>query len=114
MNTRATLGLAFVESLDEVALERLAERLAPRLEGHMPAATEDGWLNAGDAASHLGLSVDALHKLTAARAIPFEQEGPGCRLWFRRSELERWRRGGGSGPSRSASTPLPRPRRAAS
>jgi hypothetical protein len=106
--------LAFVESLDEDALERLAERLAPRIRGHMLASTDDCWMNSREAASYLGLTVTALHKLSAARAIPFEQEGPGCKLWFQRSELDRWCHGGRSGTRRSASTLLPQIRRAAS
>ena len=28
------------------------------------------------------MSRDALHKLTAAREIPFEQDVPGGKLWF--------------------------------
>jgi hypothetical protein len=106
--------LALVESLDERVLDRLAQLLAPRLEQYLYSPDGDRWLNARDAATYLGMTVTALHKLTAARAIPFEQDGPDCRLWFRRSELDHWRRGGGSRATRSASTPLPRPREAAS
>jgi hypothetical protein len=42
---------------------------------------------------YLGVSLAALHKHTAARTIPFEQDAPGCKLWFRRDELDAWRRG---------------------
>ena len=38
----------------------------------------------------------SLYKLTAAREIPFHQDGPGCKLWFLRSELDEWRRVGSS------------------
>jgi hypothetical protein len=61
-----------------------------------PVNAEDGWLDAKRAADYVGLSVDALQKLTADRAIPFEQEGPGCKLFFKRSELDSWRVVGGS------------------
>jgi excisionase family DNA binding protein len=105
---------ALVESLDGRALDRLAELLAPRLEGLERSAEDDRWLAASEAARYLGMSLTALHKLSAARAIPFEQDGPGCKLWFRRSELDQWRRGGGPSASGSASTPLPRRREAAS
>jgi hypothetical protein len=33
--------------------------------------------------------------LAAERAIPSEQEGPGCKLYFRRSDLDAWRQSGG-------------------
>jgi len=85
-------GLPADVLFDEGAAAAQAERLAQRLAGR-----QDGrWLTAKEAAAHLGLSVYALHKLTAARAIPFGQDGPGCKLWFRRAELDRWRQGGGS------------------
>jgi hypothetical protein len=35
----------------------------------------------------------ALHELTAARAIEFEQDCPGGRMYFRRSALDAYRRG---------------------
>ena len=34
---------------------------------------------------------DTLRKLAAERAIPSEQDGPGCKLYFRRSDLDAWR-----------------------
>ncbi len=105
---------AVIEALDDQALGVLAERLAPYLEQQSSEATRDRWLSAKDAAAHLGISVQALHKLTAAREVPFEQDGPGCKLWFRRAELDRWREGGGPSPPKTASTPLPHRSRAAS
>ena len=56
----------------------------------------DSWMDAAAAAKHLAVSLNALHKLTAARLIPFHQEGPRCKLWFRRSELDAWLESGGS------------------
>jgi hypothetical protein len=102
-----------VDALDEAALDSLADRLAPRIAERL-AHDRDRWLSAKDAAGHLGITVDALHKLTAAREIPFEQDAPSCRLWFQRSELDRWRRGGGRRARGSASTLLPRRREGAS
>jgi excisionase family DNA binding protein len=69
--------------------DAVAEKLEPFL-GHV--AVEDyGWMDTKRAASYLGLSVTALHKLTAARRIPFHQDGPGAKCWFLRFELDRWR-----------------------
>ena len=90
------IELRLALSDDQVAA--LAAQVAARLAaGHPPldkSAPEDGWLNTRQAAEYLGLSVHALHKLTAARAVPFEQEGPGCRCWFKRSDLDGWVRAG--------------------
>lgn len=90
------LAGAIVAALDDPALDALADLLAPKLEARLKPAqsVEDGWLDAKRAAAYVGLSVNALHKLTAERAIPFEQEGPGCKMWFKRSELDGWRRTG--------------------
>lgn len=75
---------------DSDALLELADALAPLI---APAHTEDGWMDAWEAASYLALTRDALHKLTAARAIPFVQNAPNGKWWFKRSELDAWRAG---------------------
>lgn len=77
--------------------EAMAE-LASALASYLPqpsAADEDRWLSTREAALYLGLSVNALHRLTAARAVPFEQDVAGGKCWFLRSELNAWRRAGG-------------------
>jgi hypothetical protein len=86
---------------DDQALDLLAESLAPRLAAKLEPAhvNEDGWLDAKQAATYLSLSIHALHKHTAARTIPFEQDGSGAKLWFKRSELDAWRRGEWQRPS---------------
>lgn len=90
------LARALLEELraDPDALRELAEALAPFLPAPEPA--QDRWLTSAEAALHLGLSKAALHRLTAARAIPFEQDGPGARCWFKHSQLDAWRRAGGA------------------
>jgi excisionase family DNA binding protein len=86
------LASALIAHLDDHALSELAERLAPFLP-QRSAPDADRWLSTREAAEYLGITANALHKLTAARAIPFEQDGPGARCWFRRDELDAWRRG---------------------
>ena len=114
MQRSNSLADVLVDALSDEAIERFAARLSPFLRSSAAQECAGGWLGAREAAAYLGMSVTALHKLTAARSIPFEQDAPGCKLWFQRSELDRWRRGGGSEADRSASTPLPRRREAAS
>ena len=50
----------------------------------------DRWMTTREAASYVGRSVDAMHKLTAARQVPFSQDGPGGKCWFRKSDLDAW------------------------
>jgi excisionase family DNA binding protein len=90
------LASTVLASLDDELLDALADRLAARLAERLEVSNHepDAWITTRAAAAYLGITVTALHKLTAARAIPFEQEGPGCRCWFRRSELDQWMRAG--------------------
>jgi excisionase family DNA binding protein len=81
----------------QAALDRLAGALGERSTDHAPDSftrNQDGWLRTKEAAAYLGMSTKSLHKLTAANAVPFAQEAPGYALWFRRSELDKWRRAG--------------------
>jgi hypothetical protein len=87
------LAAALIAQFDDEALAELAARLAPFMP-RLETADSDGWLNTRQAAEYLGMSPSALHKLTAARAIPFEQERPRAKCWFQRSQLDQWRRGG--------------------
>lgn len=78
------------DTLVSALAEAVAERVVSRLErdwSHQP----DGWLTSHEAADYLGLSLDALHKLTSARTVPFSQDAPGAKLWFLRSDLDAWR-----------------------
>ena len=72
------LATALLAELDDDALDLLAERLAPRLEGRLCSRPTDAdrWLTTGEAAEYLGTTPNALHKLTSAREIPFAQDDP--------------------------------------
>jgi excisionase family DNA binding protein len=52
-------------------------------------------LDSREATNDLGLHRDTLRRLAAMRAIPSEQDRRGCKLFFRRSALDEWRRAGG-------------------
>ena len=87
----SALGRALLDELGPDDLAELARRLAP----HLPTPAEDGWLSTREAADYLGLSVNALHRMTAARAIRFEQSAPGAKCYFKRSDLDAYRRNDG-------------------
>lgn len=88
------LARAVLDALDDDALDHLAEQLAPRIAERLAAHQPDeaGWMTTTEAAGYLGRSTTALHKLTAARALPFEQASPGARCYFRRADLDDWMR----------------------
>jgi hypothetical protein len=86
-------ALAAVIAGDEGGLRRLAELLAPYLP--QPTATADGdrWMSSREAAEYAGTTRHALHKAMAAREVHFEQDVPGGKAWFRRADIDAWRRG---------------------
>ena len=80
--------------IDQI-LGRLADLVVARLMERTDAQSSDqasAWLHARGAAEYLGVHRDTLRKLAAQRAIPTHQDGPGCKLYFRRDELDEWRR----------------------
>ena len=84
-------------SLIDALVDRLADRLASAVLAHLKVGrTDEGdeSLDSREVAEYLGLDRDTLRRLAAARAIPSEQDGRGCKLFFRRLELDEWRRSG--------------------
>jgi excisionase family DNA binding protein len=75
--------------LDQL-LGELAERVATRLAGPQPHRADE-WLDSRRAAEYLGIGRDSIRRLAAERSIPTEQAGVGCKLYFRRSDLDHWR-----------------------
>jgi excisionase family DNA binding protein len=86
----SALARALLDDLTDDDLAQLAQRIAPYLQLAPPPA-DDGWLTTKQAAAYLGITTNALHKLTSARAIPFEQAAHGAKCYFRRSDLDGWR-----------------------
>lgn len=85
-------------SILDALVDRLADRLATALVARLsrePFGQHDDWFDSRQAAEYLGLHRDTLRRLAAARAIPAEQDGRGCKLFFRRAALDEWRRSGG-------------------
>jgi excisionase family DNA binding protein len=90
----STAGDSEPPLIDQI-LRRLADLVVDRLMERTAADTSDHageWLDARGAAAYLGIHRDTLRKLVAQRAIPVHQDGRGCKLYFRRGELDDWRR----------------------
>jgi excisionase family DNA binding protein len=85
-------------SMIDLLIDRLVARVAAavvaRLENDS-ADRGDEWFDSAQPAEYLGLHRDTLRRLAAAREIPAEQDGRGCKLFFRRSALDEWRQSGG-------------------
>jgi excisionase family DNA binding protein len=94
---QAAAGAAPNSALIDQLLGRLADLIVDRLMVRSGAETEQRpgeWMDARAAAVYLGVHRDTLRKLAAERAVPVHQDGPGCKLYFRRDELDDWRRSG--------------------
>ena len=78
--------------LAPASLDHLADAVATRVAARLTARREttDRWMDSADAARYIGRSISSLHKLTAARRIPFSQDGTGAMCFFRRSDLDDW------------------------
>lgn len=76
---------------DELAARRMAAALVRYLPQSQQSAEASGWLDFDGAVAYLGTKRGTLYKHTSTRTVPFHQDGPGCKLWFLRSELDAWR-----------------------
>jgi excisionase family DNA binding protein len=79
-------------------IEDIAARVALAVVSRLAASQERDrgeWLDSRQGAEYLGVHRDTLRKLAAERTIPAHQDGRGCKLFFRRSDLDDWRRSGG-------------------
>ena len=85
------LAEALLDSLDDLALERLAERMRPHLRAE---PEEDGFFDVKSAASFLDCPSSRIYALVSARRIPHHRDG--SRLLFDRGELRTWVRNGGA------------------
>jgi hypothetical protein len=89
-------------ALADDLLDRLAERVADRvLTGLGGPSEQDDWLDLTRAAEHLDVHPDTLRKRAKSGLVPFEQDGPRCRMYFRRAALDEWRHAGGASVQRS-------------
>jgi excisionase family DNA binding protein len=92
---QAPTGAAMNEPVIDLLLDRLADLIAERLAVRLSENEEhaaDEWIDARGAADYLGVHRDTIRKLAAERAIPVHQDGPRCKLFFCRAELDDWRR----------------------
>ena len=85
-------AIAAIIAGDESGLRQLAELLVPFLP-ERDAGEPDPWMDSREAAVYAGTTRDALHKAMAAREVHFEQECRGGKAWFKRADIDAWRRG---------------------
>lgn len=75
------------------ALQPLVDAVADLVEQRQLARTPEvaqEWFAIESVARYLDVAPERVRKLVARRAIPYYQEGPGCRVHLRRRELDEW------------------------
>lgn len=78
----------------EELVERIARRAAELLSEQASAPAEDGWLRGAERiAAYLDCPRSRVYALASAHRIPIHRDGSA--LIARRSELDKWLRGGG-------------------
>jgi excisionase family DNA binding protein len=87
----ADTGGALIDQLLSQLADLVVDRLMERADESADQSI-DAWMDARAAAAYLGIHRDTLRKLAAERAVPVHQDGPGCKLYFNRDELDEWRR----------------------
>jgi excisionase family DNA binding protein len=98
LTSAGSLSSTGESSVLDAVIEDLAERVAAAVVSRLGGIQEQEageWLDSRRAAEYLGVHRDTLRKLAAERTIPAHQDGHGCKLFFRRSDLDDWRRSGG-------------------
>jgi len=101
------LASALLDSLDDAALDRLAELLAPRIEARLdspPAAAPDTPLSCGEAAELAGVHVETIRRAARSGKLPCVRAGTAVRI--DPAGLDAWLTTG----RRPAATPRARPR----
>jgi len=78
---QATINLDGIEPL-------LARLVDEAVEQKFVAMADDRPMDAKAAAEYLGVKPRRIHDLVNEGKLPRRSDGPGCKLWFRRSDLD--------------------------
>jgi excisionase family DNA binding protein len=84
------LALTVPAALVEALAAAVSERILARLHTTTAAESWPEWMAIETAARYLDVSPQRLRKLVAQRRIPYHQEDKGCRILFRRRDLDDW------------------------
>jgi excisionase family DNA binding protein len=79
-------------SLDSDQLAELAARVLELLHAELARSVEPwpDWMSIETASRYLDCTIERLRKLVARHQIPYHQDGPGCRIFFHRPDLDHW------------------------
>lgn len=79
-------------TLDPEAIDGLASAVVARVGELLSDSTDDPWLDSHGAAAHLAVPRSTIRAWTARGELPGYQDTPGGNYYFKRSDLDEWRR----------------------
>jgi len=85
-----TFSIEIPDSILDAIAAAVAARALELLGAQLEQEAWPEWMSGEKAAKYLDVSAERLRKLQARRQIPFHQEAPGCRVFFRRRDLDDW------------------------
>jgi hypothetical protein len=80
--------------IEVVPLTESEERISQRVAELLREPTPDRWLDTKQAAEYLSMHPDTLSRLYRQGRIPGTQERPNAKVYYRLSDLEKYRSGG--------------------
>lgn len=78
--------------LDPETINALASVIATRVAYLLPDSADDLWLDSRGAAVYLAVPLSTVRAWTARGELPGYQDAPGGNYYFKRSDLDEWRR----------------------
>jgi hypothetical protein len=81
-------GVSLDITIGEMIAAEVERQLAEREELRAVDGGWPEWMDAKTAARYVGGQVGAVRKLVERRKISYSQEGPGCRVWIARRDLD--------------------------
>jgi excisionase family DNA binding protein len=78
--------------LDPETIDALASVVAARVAELLPDPADDPWLDSRGAAAYLAIPLSTFRTWTARGELPGYQDTPSGNYYFKRSELDEWRR----------------------
>jgi len=84
------LGVVIPDAVVEALAAAVSDRLLSALGAAGAGERWPEWMAIETAARYLDVSPHRLRKLVSRREIPFHQEDKGCRVLFRRGDLDDW------------------------
>ena len=84
------MNLSATVVLTNEQIDTIVERVLARLDASAVRGDAPEYLSVKDAANYIGATEGRVRKLVERKRIPVSQDGPGCRVFISRTDLDRF------------------------